>query len=435
MTEKLKRVLSRWDLVAIVINIVIGAGIFGLPAKVYKEIGSYSLLAFVGCALIIGLVVLCFAEVSSRFDSTGGMYLYAKEAFGPVVGFEAGWLMWVVRVTTFAANCNLMLDYLAGFNEGINKGGLRVGLIVMVVAIFALVNLLGIRQSSILNNIFTVGKIVPLLVFVAVGLFFIQPANFSFGAAPEYDKFSSAILLLIYAFVGFEYAVTPAGEAREPKKDLPFALLVGLGFVAVLFILIQIVAIGTYPDLANSQRPLADAAGVFMGAAGAAFITVGAAVSIFGNLNGGFLVASRIPFAMAEQKELPGIFSATHERFKTPYFSLAVTSVVILILTINSSFLTALTLASITRLLVYATTCGALPIFRLFGQRKGMPEAEFKAPLGVLVSLLSLGLIAWLLLNVDFVKEGLPILIAIMIGLFIGLLNEIFRKFFSADRS
>jgi len=412
--SKLVRGISRWDLTAIAINTIIGAGIFGLPSKVTALIGSYSLFAFVACAVIIGFIVLCFAEVASRFAETGGMYLYAREAFGSVVGFEVGWLYWIVRVTTFAANCNLMLAYLGFFVPTANEGVLRIILISAVVLLLTAVNFIGVRQSAILTNVFTVGKIIPLLIFAAVGLFFIQPENFSFAATPDYSSFSSAVLLLIYAYVGFEAAVIPAGETKDPQKNVPFALLTALLFCAVLFIIIQIVAIGTLPELATSERPLADAAGKFLGSFGAAFIAVGALVSILGNLNGGFLAASRIPFAMAEQRELPNIIGATHEKFKTPYISLFLTAVAMWILTVQSSFISALTIATITRLLVYATTCASLPVFR---RKSGAPEAKFIAPFGIAASILSLILIVWLLTNVDFRKEGLAILVAALVGL------------------
>ncbi len=423
--EKLVRGISRWDLLAITINLIIGAGIFGLPGAVTKAIGGYSLIAFAVCALIVALIVLCFAEVSSRFTATGGMYLYAREAFGAAVGFQVGWLYWIVRVTTFAANCNLLLNYLGFFVPSANEGWLRMLLIGLVVLILTAVNFLGVRQSAILTNIFTVGKIVPLIVFVAVGLFFIQPENFSFSPTPETGSFSSAVLLLIYAYVGFEAAAIPAGETRDPQRSIPFALLTALAIVAVLYILIQIVCIGTLPELADSQRPLADAAGKFMGGFGAAFITVGALVSIFGNLNGGFLTASRMPFAMAEQGELPAVLGRTHEKYKTPFVSLFLTALVMLVLTVQSSFLTALTISTITRLIVYATTCAALPVFRW---RTAAPKAEFLAPLGIAASVLSLILTVWLLTNVDFRKEGLAILVVGTIGLVLYFVQRVFNK-------
>jgi amino acid transporter len=422
---KLIRAIGRWDLTAIAINTVIGAGIFGLPAKVTALIGSYSLIAFLICALIVGFMVLCFAEVSSRFRDTGGMYLYTREAFGPVIGFEVGWLYWIVRVTTFAANANLLLNYLGFFYPSANQGTVRVVLISLILLVLTVVNIAGVRESVILTNFFTVGKIVPLLVFASVGLFFIQPANFTFGEVPAYGTASSAVLLLIYAFVGFEAAVIPAGETREPQKNVPRALLTALAVVAVLYIVIQVVSIGTLPGLASSERPLADAAGQFLGSWGAAFITIGALISIFGNLNGGFLTASRMPFAMAEQKELPQILGVTHKRFKTPSVSVLVTAGVTLIFAVQSSFISALTISTITRLLVYAATCASLPVFRA---RKDAPPAAFRAPGGIAAAILSLVLTAWLLTNVDFRKEGVMVLVLAAAGLVLYFAYRLFGK-------
>ena len=430
--EKLVRGIGRWDFTAIVINTIIGAGIFGLPALVYARIGSYSLIAFVACAVIVGLIVLCYAEVSSRFTTTGGPYLYAREAFGPLVGFEVGWLYWIVRVATFAANCNLPVAYLGFFIPSANEGALRVVIITFVVAVITIVNLLGVRESALMTNIFTVGKLVPLLLFIAIGVFFIQPGNFDFSVVPDRSSFSGAVLLLIYAFVGFEASVVLAGETKDPGRNIPFGLLIALLIVAVIYILIQIVAIGTLPGLAQSQRPLADSASAFLGTFGAALITVGALVSIFGNLNVGVLSATRMLFAMSENREIPSVFGATVERFKTPYVSILLTAVVILILTIQSSFLTAVTIAIVTRLIVYATTCVALPVFRY---QKDAPPALFRAPLGIVAAVLSLALIGWLLTDERVRNEGLPILIAAVIGLILYFAYRIFGKRESGDAS
>lgn len=423
--SKLVRGIGRWDLTAIAINTIIGTGIFILPARVTGLIGDFSLAAYVACAIIVGAIVLCYAEVSSRFDTTGGMYLYAREAFGPLVGFEVGWLYWIVRVATFAANCNAFLIYLGFFYPQANEGWLRVVIILAVIIPMTAINVIGVRQSSILTNVFTVGKIAPLLVFVLVGVFFIQPANFDFAESPNYASFSQAVLLLIYAYVGFEAAVIPAGESKNPTRDLPFALFVALGFCTVLFILIQIVAIGTLPELAESKTPLADAAGKFMGVFGAGFIAVGALISILGNLNGGFLAASRLPFAMAEQRELPRVVGNTHPKFKTPHISIILTAAVILVLTIYSSFFTAVTIATVTRLLVYATTCLSLPVFR---RRSDIPEAKFQSKLGIAATVVSLVLIGWLLTDEKVRNEGLPILIAIVIGLVIFASVWLFKR-------
>ena len=430
--EKLVRGIGRWDFIAIVINAVIGAGIFGLPARVYAQIGSFSLFAFVACALIIGLIVLCYAEVSSRFSTTGGPYLYAKEAFGSAVGFEVGWLYWIVRVTTFAANCNLLVTYLGFFVPGASEGGLRILFITLVVLVIVGVNLIGVRESALATNLFTIGKLTPLLVLAIVGLFFIQPANFSFVPVPEYSSFSSAVLLLIYAFVGFEAAVVLSGETKDPGRTIPFGTLIALSAVAVIYMLVQIVCIGTVPGLAGSERPLADAASSFMGPFGAAFITLCALFSILGNLHVGVLSSSRLIFAMSAQGEIPAVLGITHKRFKTPYVSILLTGVAIFVLTVGSSFLTAVAIATITRLLVYATTCLALPIFR---RRENAPQALFTAPFGIAAAVLSLGLIVWLLTNVDFMKEGLAIAITAAIGMIVHVAYRAFRKSPSSSSS
>ena len=429
--EKLVRGISRWDLTAIVINTIIGAGIFGLPSKVTALIGGYSLVAFILCAVIIALIVLCFAEVGSRFKETGGSYLYAKEAFGSFVGFEVGWLYWIARVTTAAANTNLLVSYIGFFAPGANETLPRISIIALIVFILTAVNFVGVRQSAMVTNLFTVGKLIPLIIFVAVGLFFIQPANITLGAAPEVGAFSSAVLILIYAFVGFEAAAIPQGEMRDPQRNLPFALLTALGIIVALYILIQIVCMGTLPELAKSERPLADSANVFLGAFGASFIAVGAIISIFGNLNSGLLTASRLPFGMAEQRELPQILAKTHDRFKTPFVSLLVTSLVILIFTVQTSFVTALTISTITRLLVYATTCAALPVFR---RRKNAPEAKFNAPLGIGAAVLSLVLIVWLLSNVKL-SEVWTVGAVAAIGLIIYLVYRFAPKKTQTDLS
>lgn len=423
--EKLVRGLGRWDLTAVTINTIIGTGIFILPAGVFGLIGSFSLFAFIACAVIVGLIVVCFSEVSSRFETTGGMYLYAREAFGPEIGFQVGWLYWIVRVATFAANCNAMLAYIGFFVGDVREGIVRIIIISLVVTGMTIVNLLGVRETAFVTNIFAIGKIVPLLIFASVGLFFIEPSNFTFNTPTDAAAFPAAVLMLLYAYMGFEAAVIPAGETKDPRKSVPFALLTALGFCAILFILVQIVAIGTLPELAASKTPLADAAGRFMGTFGGGFIAFGALVSVLGNLNGGLLSSSRIPYAIAEQKEIPAVFAKTHPKFRTPYVSIILTGITVLILTIFTTFLTAVSIAAITRLLVYATTCLALPIFR---QRSDVPPARFSAPLGVLAAVLSLGLIGWLLANVDFKKEGLPILIAAAVGLLVYFGYQPFAK-------
>lgn len=411
----LVRGIRRWDLVAIAINGIIGAGIFGLPSKVYALIGTYSLIAFVACALVVALIILCFAEVSSRFEETGGPYLYAREAFQPAVAFEIGWLFWLVRITAFAANCNLLINYLSFFWAPATSPSWRAAIIVLVVVMLAIVNLLGIRQAAIVSNLFTVGKLVPIIIFIAAGLFFLNPQAYELGPAPTSAAFSQSVLLLVYAFTGFEMATIPAGEIRDPQRSLPRALLIAIVVVAVLYILIQVVCVGTLPGLAQSQKPLADAGSQFLGAAGGAIISAGAVVSIIGNLNILLLSASRLPFAMAEQKQLPAFVGRIHRRFFTPYVAILITAGLMMILTLRSSFLAALTISVIARLFTYGATCLALPLFR---SRREVPAALFRLPGGPVIAILSLLLIVWLLLHSTW-AEAKSAAVAAAVGLLI----------------
>lgn len=285
--------------------------------------------------------------------------------------------------------------------------------------------MVGVRSTAVLTNFFTVGKLIPLLVFILIGLFYLHPQSFTYGETPHYTSFGSAILILLYAFVGFEVAVIPAGEAKDPHRDFPFALLVGLAIVAVIYVVVQIVCVGTLPQLASSERPITDAASNFLGPVGAGLITAGALISILGNLNVGMLAGSRILYAMAARSELPRQLAAIHPRFHTPYVAVIFNSLVIGVLTIYSSFLSALAVATVTRLLIYATTCVALPVFR---RRTDIHEAGFRLPFGLLIPLLSLGLIVWLLTNVDFTKEGLPIIVATVAGFVLFWVAKVFRK-------
>jgi basic amino acid/polyamine antiporter, APA family len=413
--EGLLRGIRKWDLVAVVINGIIGAGIFGLPAKVFALIGSYSLIAFVVCALVVMLIILCFAEVGSRFDTTGGPYLYAREAFGPTVAFEVGWLIWLARLTAFAANCNLMVSYLAFFWPSASSAVPRAFLITAVVLALTALNVFGVRQAAIASNMFTIGKLIPMLIFIAGGLFFLNPHAFVLGARPSTGAFSQSVLLLIYAFTGFEMAAIPAGEIRDPQRHLPRALLIATVVVAFTYILIQVVCIGTLPELANSTKPLADAGQRFMGTAGAAIISAGAIISIAGNLNIVLLSGSRVPFAIAEQKQLPPIFATIHRRFFTPHVAILITAAVMLVLTLRSSFVAALTISAIARLVTYAVTCAALPVLR---RRKGVPAAMFRVRGGPIIAVAALVLAVWLLAN-SSLKEAITALIAAAVGMLI----------------
>ncbi len=324
----LVRGLHKWDLVALVINSIIGAGIFGLPSKAFALAGTYSLLAYLVSAVAICLVILCFAEVGSRFAATGGPYLYARKTFGALVGFQVGWLMWLGRIAAFASLSNLFVGYFAYFVPAAGASFWRAIVIVTVVSALAITNIIGVRATATVTNVLTVGKLIPLLLLALVGLFFVDPERYSLATPPGYSAFSQAALLLVFTYMGFEGAAIPSGEMRDPAKHLPFALLLGLGVVVLVYVSIQTVCIGTLPNLANSERPLSDAGLRLFGAPGATVIAVGAMVSIGGGLNALMFATPRLPFAMAENRQLPQMFSATHRRFGTPIAAIVLTAVV-----------------------------------------------------------------------------------------------------------
>ncbi|HJZ96601.1 MAG TPA: APC family permease, partial [Candidatus Solibacter sp.] len=301
----LLRSLRRWDVVGVVLNGVIGAGIFGLASRVFALSGVYSLIAFGACAVCVSLIVLSFAEVASRFSATGGPYLYARETYGPTVGFGVGWLVWIARVTSFAANCSLLPDYLAFFFPGAAAGAPRALILILVIGALGALNVRGVRNTANASNALAVGKLLPLAIFICAGLIALDPARFSLHAGTSYSAFSQSVMLLVYAFTGFEMAVIPAGEVENPGRDVPRALLIGMTVVVAVYIGIQAVCIGTLPGLAESKRPLADSAARFLGGGGAVMITAGMIVSLAGNLNVLILAASRTIFAMAEGRALP----------------------------------------------------------------------------------------------------------------------------------
>ena len=404
--------VGRWDMVALVINGIVGAGIFGLPAKVHALLGAWGVFAIVACAAMMALIVLCFAEVSSRFSQTGGPYVYAAEAFGPFTAFVVGWLLWLARVTGLCAISVVMVEYLSLFVPGLADGIPRALFLTCVIGALGLLHVRGTKGVTRFSGAITIAKLVPLLLFVAVGLPAMDVHRLAFSSVPDRGSFSSAVLLLAFALVGWENAAIAAGEVRDPRRDTPFALLVGLTMVVALYAAIQLVCAGTLPALASSKRPLADAALQFMGPSGAALIVVGAAVSILGTINAGVLAISRIPFAMAEAKQLPGALAKLHPVYRTPVLSIVVSCVVILLLTLTRGHIYLLTISTISRLFVFAVTIAALPVFR---RRSAMPPALFSLRGGMTIPLVALALIVWLLSGTSL-NETRDVVIATVAG-------------------
>jgi APA family basic amino acid/polyamine antiporter len=420
----LVRGIGRWDAVALTFNWIVGASIFSLPSMVYALTGTYSLFAFATCALLMVLVACCFAEVSSRFADTGGPYLYAREALGEVAGFEVGWMLWIARITASAAICNVIVSYLGYFWAPAGYGLCRAAIITALIVILTAVNIIGVRESAILSDILAIGKLIPVLLFVGAGLFFINPQSYSFATPPSPGSFSLAVSQLVFAFSGFEMAVITAGETRNPRRNMPFAVLIAIGAAVMLYILIQFVCIGTLPNLSASERPLADASNLFLGAAGASIITAGALISSTGVLGAGLLAGPRLTFAMAEQNQLPRILAVAHRRFHTPHISVLLTSSSVLALAISGTFTRNLTLSAISKLISYVATCLALFALR---RRGGERPALFQLPGGPAVAAAALALCVWLLASSGW-RELRDIGIAALVGLLLYLAYRLKRQ-------
>jgi len=312
------RAVGLFSLTAIAVNGTVGSGIFVLPAQVAKLLGPAALAAYVIAALAMCLIVLCFAEVATLFDRSGGPYLYARAAFGDLIGFEIGWMLLLARLTSIAAISNAFAAYLGFIWPAAAIGAGRVMVITVSLGILTVVNLLGVKQGTWMNNLLTVSKLAALLVFVIAGVFLLDPNRPPAWSLPQPSALQQASFLLIFAFGGFEFAVVPGEEIERPKRNLPIALLSAIAIVTVLYVLIQFVAQGTLPDLATSATPLASAGRRFLGPLGGVLLTVGAVLSTTGTNSALMLVTPRVIFAMAEGGQLPQIFAGVIGRRTSP---------------------------------------------------------------------------------------------------------------------
>lgn len=391
---RLERVVGLAGLTAIAVNGVVGSGIFVLPATVALLLGSASPVAYLVAALLTALVVLCFAEAGSRTERTGGPYVYAREAFGPFVGFQVGWLFFITRLTAAAAIANAFVAYLGVLWPAAASGAGRALVLTLLIGAFAVANAAGIRQGAFLVNFLTVAKLLPLLFFVGVGLYYADPARYDILVVPEIGGLREASLLLIFAFGGFENASVPAEEVRQPRKHVPLALLMAIGITTVLYVLIQIVTLGTYPGLAGDPAPLASAARAFMGPGGAVLLTVGAVLSTAGSISALSLVGPRILYALSVGGQFPRAFGRVHPRWHTPHVSIAVFAVATWAVALAGSFAQLAAASVVARLIFSAVTCLAVPVLR---SKQADQPATFVIPGGALVPALATLVSLWLL--------------------------------------
>ena len=387
----LRRELGKWDLTAIGINQVIGSAVFILPSQVAAQVGSWSPIAFLAIGFASLLVALCFAEVGSRFEGTGGPYLYTRAAFGRFVAFEVGWMQWFTRVTGQASVVNAMAFALGFYWPAMTSGVGRASMIAAVTLAIGWINLRGIRQSAFVINLLTIAKLAPLALFVVVGWWFIDASRLTPSGPVSLTQLSTGALLLIFAFGGYDVIGVPAGEATDPRRHVPFAFVATIIAVTAIMALAQIVAIGTLPNLTTATTPLADASMLFMGAAGALLISAGSVVSMTGNNVGQVLTGSRMLFALAENGELPRFFGTIHPRYRTPANAIIFTTMVALGLALSGSFAMLAVASAVARLVTYTGACAATLRLRHKRFQGLVKPATFVIPMGGLVPLLAIG--------------------------------------------
>jgi len=386
----LVRTIGRWSLAALMVNTMVGASIFGLPALIAARLGRLSPVGFFVAFAIIAAIAGCMAEVASQFQESGGPYLYARVAFGRFLAIQNGWLTWLTRIAAVSAVANLFITYLAEFFPAATTPFMRVAILTVLTGFLAAVNYCGVGGGKQLSNIFTVSKVSLLAFFVIAGLVALAfhpdirvlPAS----TPATFADWFEALLLMIYSYGGFEAALIASGETRNARKDIPFALFVAIGATTLLYVAVQYLVIHTIPNAGTSAAPVMDSARGFLPHWAVRIVGAGTLISAYGYLSANVLHTPRVTFAMGERGDFPAFFGSIHPRFRTPYVSIVIFATLLLIFSIAGDFRWNALLSSVARLFVYGSVAAALPVLR-----KKNPVADaFRLPCGIFISALAL---------------------------------------------
>lgn len=397
----LVRAVGRWQLVGLSINDVIGSGIYLLPAAAAVLLGPASLWAIVLAGVAVSLLVLCYAQAASYFDQPGGGYLYAREAFGSFIGFEVGWMLSLTRVASAAALSNGLAEAVTHFWPAAATGFTRIAIVVGSLVALTWINVVGVRAAARTGVGLAIAKLVPLAMFITIGAFFVDPARamppISLGelrAIPLGDL-GQAALLLLFAYAGFENLPAAAGEYRNPRRDIPFALVTMITVVTLVYAAVQWVALGTLPGLADSATPLAEAAARFGGPTLALILTIGATVSILGTNSNTIMLGPRYLHALAADGFGPRILAEIHPRFRTPAVAIIALGAISLVLALTGSFVQLALLSMVARLSTYiGTSMSVLVLRKRYGDRPQALQLPGGVAIPVIATLMSLALLA-----------------------------------------
>jgi len=398
--RSLVRALGTWGLAASILNITVGGGIFRLPAAAAGALGAAAPIAYIVCAVAMGLIVLCFAEAGSRVSLTGGLYAYVEVAFGPLIGFLCGVMLWAGITAATAAVTSFFADALGALVPPLASEPARTASIVVILGALAALNIAGVRGASRFNAVMTVAKLLPLIALVVVGASAVRGENLRWTSTPATPDVARASAVLIFAFLGVESALVPSGEVHDPSRTVPRAIFLAMIGATVLYLSVQLVTQGILgPALVGQKTPLAEAAAVAMGASGRTLILVGSTVSMFGYVSGMTLAGPRMLFAFGRDGFVPAQLAMVHSRFKTPYVSIVVQTLVVIALAVTGSFEKLAIIANGSILVVYAACC--LAVIQL--RRKGVQESgtPFRVPFASVVPILAFLAIAWIMTSLS----------------------------------
>jgi amino acid transporter len=372
------------------INAVVGSGVFLLPHESFVLLGPFSLWAPLLFAIPVFVLVLCFAEAASHFSEPGGAYLYARTAFGELVGFETGWMNWIARVTSLASLSNGFVVALGLLVPSVAAGAARMLVIASTLGLLAAIHLVGVRWGAASIYVFTLGKLVPLVGFIVVSLvvFRHDPIPESLTLPGPGTDWNAAVLFLLFLYAGFENLGVPAGEYKNPRRDLPLALLVGTLIIAAIYALAQLGAMATLEDLSETRTPIASAAQSLVGHAGALVVTLGSLLSMAGTNSGTMFEGSRMLYALSLERPRLGALGFVHERFRTPAVAIGLHASLALALALFGTFAMLAQLSAVARLTTYLLTAAAVPRLRKLGGGFRAPGGPLAPILGVLVALI-----------------------------------------------
>ncbi len=417
-SSRLRRDIGFFGAAFLVLNGLIGAGIFALPGKVAANAGQLSPWLFLVVGLFFLAVVLTFAELASYYERTGGPIIYATEAFGPLVGFSTGWVIFLSRTASFAANSNVMATYLGTLSDVLATDLARGAIITVITVGLTWANLHGVRDGVRTMGIFTVLKVAPLVIMVLLGLQYVTGTTLLPNAESVVEDLGGTTLLLVYAYIGFETLAVTAGETSQPRKTLPKALVMTVIGTGLLYFFIVLVFVSVIPSEQHATATLVDVGSTLAGSVGAVAITLAAVFSIGGNLAGNIIAVPRLLFSLAEYRLLPQWFGHIHPRYATPDRCILLVGALGLFLALTGSFVKLAVASSVARLLAYVVCIGSLPAIRRNADEETRQQA-YRLRGGYAIPFVGLLICLWLLMHsTTEAWIGIGVLLAVGIALY-----------------